>query len=79
MTTVGCYGHGKKLVLEVITDPEAREFLGRMGECLELENEVRADMKAFILSNVYEIVQMRGDHGFQLAQIEEEECDLPST
>ena len=30
--TSGCYGHGEKLVLEkVITDPEAREFLGRVG------------------------------------------------
>jgi len=44
----------KKLVLEtVITDPEAREFLGRVGESLELDNEVRADMKAFVLANVH--------------------------
>ena len=52
--TSGFYGHGKKKVLEkVITDPEARELLGRVGGRLELEDEVRADMKAFVLSNVY--------------------------
>ena len=52
--TSGFYGHGKKPVLEkVITDPEARELLGRVGENLELEDEVRADMKAFVLSYVY--------------------------
>jgi len=52
--TSGFYGHGKKPVLEkVISDPEARELLGRVGESLELEDEVRADMKAFVLSKVY--------------------------
>ena len=34
-------------------DPEARELLGRVSECLELKDEVKADMKAFILSKVY--------------------------
>ena len=52
--TSGFYGHGKKPLLEkVITDPEARELLGRVGESLELEDEVRADMKAFVLSKIY--------------------------
>ena len=34
-------------------DPQAREHLGRVGESLELKDEVKADMKAFILSKVY--------------------------
>ena len=37
----------------VQTDPQAREHLGRVGESLELKDEVKADMKAFILSKVY--------------------------
>ena len=52
--TSGFYGHGKKPVLEkVITDPEARGLLGRVGESLELEDEVRSDMKTFVLSKIY--------------------------
>ncbi len=52
--TSGFYGHGKKPVLEkAITAPAARELLRRVGETLELEDDVRADMKAFVLSNVY--------------------------
>ncbi|KAJ8356940.1 hypothetical protein SKAU_G00197340 [Synaphobranchus kaupii] len=52
--TSGFYRHGKKKVLEkVMTDPEARELLERVGESLELEDEVRADMKAFVHSIVY--------------------------
>ena len=35
-----------------MTDPEARELLGRVGENLELEDGVRADIKAFVLSIV---------------------------
>ena len=52
--TSGFYGHGKKPVLEkVITDPEARGLLGRVGESLELEDEVRSNMKTFVLSKIY--------------------------
>ncbi len=52
--TSGFYGHGKKPVLEkVVADPESRELLGRVGESLELEEDVRAHMKAFVLSKVY--------------------------
>ena len=52
--TSGFYGHGKKPVLEkAITDPEARGLLGRVGESLELEDEVRSDMKTFVLSKIY--------------------------
>ena len=52
--TSGFYGHGKKKVLQkVMTDPEARELLARVGENLELEDEVRSEMKAFVLSIIY--------------------------
>lgn len=52
--TSSFYGHGKKQVLQkVITDPEARELLARVGDSLELEDKVRADMKAFVLSIIY--------------------------
>ncbi|KAJ8359919.1 hypothetical protein SKAU_G00164440 [Synaphobranchus kaupii] len=52
--TSGFYGHGKKKVLEkVTTNPEARELLGRVGQNLELEDGVRAEMKAFVLSIIY--------------------------
>ena len=52
--TSGFYGHGKKQVLQkVITDPEAKDLLGRVGESLELDDVVRADMKAFVLAKVY--------------------------
>ena len=52
--TSGFYGHGKKQVLQkLITDPQTRKLLARVGESLELEEEVRSDMKAFVLSKVY--------------------------
>lgn len=38
---------------KLITDPEAREFLVRVGESLKLEDEVRADMKASDPSKLY--------------------------
>ena len=34
-------------------DPEARELLVRVGQSLQLDDEVRTDMTAFVLSNVY--------------------------
>ena len=44
--TSGFYGHGKKPVLEkVMMDPDARELLGRVGESLEMEDDVRADIE----------------------------------
>src|SRR5437867_2816456 len=52
--TSGFYGHGKKPVLQkVMNDPEARELLVRVGENLQLEEEVSANMKAFVLSKIY--------------------------
>ncbi len=35
------------------TDPDTRKLLGQVGENLELEDGVRADMKEFVLSLVY--------------------------
>jgi len=46
-------GGKKKLLQKVISDTEARQLLGRVGESLELRDEVRANMKAFVLSKVY--------------------------
>ena len=52
--TSGFYGHGKKKVMaRVISDPEARELLGRIGERIDLEDSIRADMKTFVLSCIY--------------------------
>lgn len=52
--TSGFYGHGKKSVLQkIINDPEARNLLGRVGENLKLEDNVRDDMKTFVLSKIY--------------------------
>ena len=52
--TFGFYGHGKKKMLQiVISDPEARELLGGVGESLELRDEVKATMKTFVLSKIY--------------------------
>ena len=52
--TSGFYGHGKKPLLQkLMKDPEARVLLGQVGESLELKDEVKADMKAFIFSKVY--------------------------
>lgn len=52
--TSGFYGHGKKKVWEkLMVVPGASELLGRVGESLELKDEVRADMKVFVHSIVY--------------------------
>ena len=52
----GFYGHSKKKLLQqVISDPEARELVERAGESLELWNKVKADMKTFVLSKVYNV------------------------
>ena len=52
--TSGCYGQGKKKLLQKVrNDPGARELLGQVGENLELQDKVKEDMKAFVLSKVY--------------------------
>jgi len=38
---------------KVISDPEARELLGGVGESLELRDYVKATMKTFVLSKIY--------------------------
>jgi len=38
---------------KIINDPEARELLARAGENLKLRDDVRAEMKTFVLSKVY--------------------------
>ena len=51
--TSGFDGQGKKKLLQkVINDPGPRELLGRVGENLELQDKVKDDMKAFVLSKV---------------------------
>ena len=64
------YGHGNKPVLKkVMMDPEARELLGRVGESLELEDDVRADVQAFVLSCLWWecTCYMRAGQSFQVA------------
>jgi len=52
--TSGFYGHGKKpLMKKVMNDPESRELLKNVGDSLELVNETKADMKAFVISKIY--------------------------
>ena len=41
------------MLQKVISDPEARELLGGVGESLELRDEVKATMKTFVLSKNY--------------------------
>jgi hypothetical protein len=38
---------------KVVSDPDARQLLLRVDESLELEDEVTADIKAFVLSKIY--------------------------
>ena len=50
----GFFGHGKKKVFEKAKkDPEARKLLVGVGENLVLENDVRRNMKKFVLSVLY--------------------------
>jgi len=37
---------------EIINDPKARELLACVGECMKLRDDVRAEIKAFVLINV---------------------------
>lgn len=48
--TSGLFGHDKaKLLQKLISDPEPRELLGRVGNSLELCDEVKCTMKTFVL------------------------------
>ena len=41
------------MLQKVISDPEARELLGGVGESLELRDEIKATMKTIVLSKIY--------------------------
>ena len=41
------------MLQKLITDHQTIELLSRVGESLELEEEVRSDMKALVLSKVH--------------------------
>ena len=43
----------KPVLSKIINDLDASELLKRVGEDVELDDEVRADMKAFVICNVY--------------------------
>ena len=45
--------HQHSVLEKMITYPKAKELLERVVESLELEDEFTADMKEFIISNVY--------------------------
>ena len=50
----GWYGHeNKPQSQKLMKDPGARQLLGQVGRSLELKDEVKAYIRAFILSKVY--------------------------
>jgi len=51
--TSAFFGHGKKVLQKVVSDPEARELLQQVGERLELRDEVKAAIKTFVLYIMY--------------------------
>ena len=52
--TAGFYGRGKKSVFDKLQkDYEAQKLLQNVGVHLELPEEVRADMRQFVLSKMY--------------------------
>ena len=51
--TSAFFGHGKKVLQKVISNPEARELLKQVGERLELRDEVKTAMKTFVLHTMY--------------------------
>ena len=52
--TSGVFGHGKKRVLkDVINDPEARQLLMAVGENITLGEDVESDMRTFVISKIY--------------------------
>ena len=69
------------MLQKVISDPEARELLGGVAESLELRDEVKATMKTFVLSKIYnEDTSVRllvGRQGLLVGQNEEEEHSPP--
>ena len=48
------FGHGKKRVLKnVINDPETRLLLMAVGENITLGEDVESDMRTFVISKIY--------------------------
>ena len=48
------YGRGKKSMFEKIqNDQVAQSLLQKVGECLELSDAVRDDMRRFVLLKIY--------------------------
>ena len=53
--TSGFYGHGKtKIFKKCVNDPQLRQLLQRIGENLQLTNDIKQEMKLFVLRNVYD-------------------------
>ena len=53
--TSGFYGRGKKCVFEKLQkDQETQHLLQNTGECLELSDGFRDDMRRFVLLKIYE-------------------------
>lgn len=42
------------MLKKVVSDPEERELLGRVGVSVILLNHVKANMEAFVMSKVYD-------------------------
>ena len=52
--TSGFYGRGKKSVFEKLQkDQEAQHLLQKVGDCLELSDDVRDDMRRFVILKIY--------------------------
>ena len=51
MITPGFYGHEKKPLLQM-KYPVTGKLLGRVDESLELNDEIKPDVKSFIISKV---------------------------
>ena len=52
--TSGFYRHGKKSVFEKLQkDQEAQHLLQKVGDCLELSDDVRDDMRRFVILKIY--------------------------
>ena len=53
--TSGFLGQGKtKIFKKCINDPQSRQLLQRVGENLQLQNDIKQEMKLFVLRNVYD-------------------------
>ena len=52
--TSGFYRHGKKSVFEKLQkDQEAQHLSQKVGDCLELSDDLRDDMRRFVLSKIH--------------------------